>query len=713
MGDGARSGRVVVTAAGGSLRCKHVIHAVWPAAREKPNEGYKRLLEELFKEVICTAEERQMKSLALPPMTSGSCELSKGMIAQIIIDSILHYPFTVNSVLTDIRIVISDGETWSPFLKYAIDVKKSHPAACAGSTASKRNVQSQSGFTNDGPQCQPSALAAPGATVNHTTAYLTATPVPAEDMVEIPLEKTHRKMVIKKSHFVYEDVDIKVAAICSELRFREGVNKNLDAHVKGQLSEAVRGRYQDSKPDTFDVFTVHVQHATINCRYLVIVNILDRSLGTRHDARKYLQQIVQAVCQEADTLEMPSVAIAPNMFTVGGFQKGSILPEFIQVISQFRFTNDDFFTDVRFLANQNAFNSLVADAERTVGRVLRRIPQPPKVTNQPATDSSHHSSSPSPPAPVLGGGPVTPPAPVVGGAPVTPPAPVVGGAPVTPPAPVVGGAPVTPPAPVVGGAPVPPAAPVVGGAPVTPPASGMGSSKYTQLPSPGPGMTKLSEHVFFSLVCGDLCKVQADAVVVPVAPSLDLKSGVVLAVDAASGGAITRAVKVIKKTKQTALEGTAIPVAITSGLNCKQVILMIRNAKAKSEALDHACNEALKLAEGLDARSVTFPPISSNKGKDKLAKCMTGAFASFLPQNPQYTVMVTVVVKENDEATLKAFRSLAGEGTTDQGIDELPHQMNPDGDKFETPPDAPFQSHQEPPGLEDDPNVTDGPGTAV
>ena len=142
-----------------------------------------------------------MKSIALPLMTSGSCELSKELIAQIIIDSIVHYPFTVNSMLTDIRIVISDDETWPPFLKYAVEVKKSHPAACAGSTASKKNVESRSHFANEGPhEWQSSAIPEPGGSFNHSTAYLTTTPVPSEDMVEIPLEKTHRKMVIKNSH---------------------------------------------------------------------------------------------------------------------------------------------------------------------------------------------------------------------------------------------------------------------------------------------------------------------------------------------------------------------------------------------------------------------------------------------------------------------------------------------------------------------------------
>ena len=112
------------------------------------------------------------------------------------------------------------------------------------------------------------------------------------------------------------------------------------------------------------MFTVHVQHATFGCRYLVIVNILDRSLRTRHDAHKYLQQILQAVCQEADTLEMPSVVIAPSTFSIGGFQGGSILPAFITMINDFKFTNDDFVTDVRFLAlDQDSFNFLIAGAE--------------------------------------------------------------------------------------------------------------------------------------------------------------------------------------------------------------------------------------------------------------------------------------------------------------------------------------------------------------
>ena len=699
MGGGAQLGRVVVTEAGGSLRCKYVIHAIWPPARERPNEGYERCLDELCKQVLCTAEERQMESIALPPITSDSCELSKEVTAQVLIDSVLHYPYIVKSPVKDIHIVVSDKETLLPFLKYAEDIMKIHPTASTRSPTSKRNAPSQPHITHELPSgWQPFALRGPRLSVNQSAASPTATPVSADDVVEIPLEKTHRKMVVKKAHFIYEDADIKVAAICSELGFGAGVNKDLDGHLKGQLSEAVRGRYQYRRPGKFDVFTVHLQHASISCRYLVIVDILDRSLGTRHDAGKYLQQILQAVCQEADTLEMLSVAIAPITFTIGGFQKGSILPEFIRAINHFRFTNDDFLTDVRFLANQDAFNRLVADAERTVGRVLKRIPQSGKVTSQAPLDSAHPSSSLF----------LQPPAVVVCGISNNSPASEVSSSKgrvsrrIPQPAKVAGQAPLDFSHPTSSLQPQLPAL-VVGGGLDHLQASGIGTSRDTILPSLGSGMIKLSEHVFFGLACGDLCKVQADALVIPVAPSLDLKSGVVQTVETASGGAISRAVKQIQQTKQKVFDGTAIPLEISRGLNCKHIILLIRNAKGNSEALDHACRKALNVAEGLSVHSVTFPPISSNKGKDKLAKCMIGAFASFRPQNPQYIVSVTVVVRENDELTLKAFRSLVGEDA-DQGKDELPQV--PVSDVFVTPPGSPSQHHQGPPGLENEPNVT-------
>ena len=305
-----------------------------PDANERPHKECEQLLKLVCENVLRTAEAQGMTSVALPAISSGIYAMKKDVVAQILISTILHYPYQHSSPLKDIRIVLFEEETLRPFLQFASEVKQHMP---------------------------------PG------TAQWVIPVARSPDVVEIPLEKTHHKIVIKKAHFIYEDADIKVDAICSELGFETGYNKELDGHLKRQLSEAVRVRYQYRRPDRFDVFTVHAQHATFGCRYLVIVNIVDRSLGTRYDAHKCLQQILQAVCQEADTLEMPSVVIAPSTFSVGGFQGGSILPAFITMINDFKFTNDDFLTDVRFLAlDQKSFNFLIARAERHIGKSLRK-----------------------------------------------------------------------------------------------------------------------------------------------------------------------------------------------------------------------------------------------------------------------------------------------------------------------------------------------------
>ena len=268
---------MAVTGARGRLQCPSFIHAVGPDANERPHKECEQLLKLVCENVLRAAEAQGMTSVALPAISSGIYAMKKDVVAQILISTILHYPYQHSSPLKDIRIVLFEEETLRPFLQFASRVKQHMP---------------------------------PG------TAQLVTPVARSLDVVEIPLEKTHHKIVIKKAHFLYEDADIKVDAICSELGFGTGYSKELDGHLKGKLSEAVRVRYQYRKPGRFDVFTVHVQHDSINCRYLVIVNILDCSLGTRHDVHKCLQQILQAVCQEADTLEMPSVAIAPKTFVL-------------------------------------------------------------------------------------------------------------------------------------------------------------------------------------------------------------------------------------------------------------------------------------------------------------------------------------------------------------------------------------------------------------
>ena len=198
------------------------------------------------------------------------------------------------------------------------------------------------------------------------------------DGVEIPLEKTHRRLVVKKGRFLYEDADIKIAAICSEMGFIKGLNKNLNDQLKGRLQQTVDRRYQNGRPDKFDVFTVHCPPSTIGCRYLVVANILDRTLGSRQDHHKFFQQILHSVFKEADTLEMPTVAIATQSFAVCEFPEDTILPSFVRTLNQYQFTNDEFFSDIRILATSaEKLSHLIAVAERFLGKSL----------------TSHHTSS--------------------------------------------------------------------------------------------------------------------------------------------------------------------------------------------------------------------------------------------------------------------------------------------------------------------------------
>ena len=189
--------------------------------------------------------------------------------------------------------------------------------------------------------------------------------------VEIPLQKkVNRKVIVKKGGLLPEVTDIKVVAICSDLGFNVGTNKLLNDQLKGMLQLIVDRRYQQSKPARFDVFTIHCPPSTINCRFLVVANLVDRTIGTLPVHNKYLQQILHSVFKEADTLEMPSVAIAPHTFRVGGFVD-SVLSTFIKVFNQYHFTNDEFLTDVRFLAPTSSMvEQLIFEAEQFTDKQL-------------------------------------------------------------------------------------------------------------------------------------------------------------------------------------------------------------------------------------------------------------------------------------------------------------------------------------------------------
>jgi O-acetyl-ADP-ribose deacetylase (regulator of RNase III) len=348
------TGRVAVTEAGGKLLCKNIIHVVAPKRDQFTVERCQELLKYAVKNILECAEGRQIPSIALPPLFPDRSTVPTDQAVQHLIDAILHYPHNPNSSLKDIRIIISDENMLQPFLDQAQRVVHSMESLLSGATTPPPQNPPPTSPKPEVPQKAPSGVPSPRSESN---------------IMEIPLGKSNRRLTIRQQHFLYENTDIKIAAICSEMGFTKGINKNLNNALKGLLQETVDRRYTNGKPGKFDVFTVHCPPATANCRFLVVANILDRNLGEQEDHR-FLQQILHSVFKEADTLEMPSVAIAPHTFRVGGFVD-SVLSTFIKVFNQYHFTNDEFLTDVRFLAPTSSMvEQLIFEAEQFTDKQL-------------------------------------------------------------------------------------------------------------------------------------------------------------------------------------------------------------------------------------------------------------------------------------------------------------------------------------------------------
>ena len=544
MGGPLATGRVAVTNAGGNLRCEHVIHAVGLDAQAIPMDKCQELLEQVCQNILQCAEQHDMNSIALPAISS-SVSMPIDLVAQILIDTILRYSYKPDSSLKNIYIVINDREK-DAFLRYAHQIEASQTAMSATNKTDPAFPSSSHPQPSSSKQLSPSPKSE------------------VIEVMEIPLEKTHRRLVMKKNHFLYEDTDIKIAAICSEMGFTKGLNKNLNDQLKGQLQQTVDRRYQNGKPDKFDVFTVHCPPSTIGCRYLVVANILDNTLGKQKDNHKFLQQILHSVFKEADTLEMPSVAIIPNTFAIGGFPRDTILPSFIRMFSQYQFTNDEFLTDVRFLATDDAgLAALHAAAERTVGR-------PP---------SSKQKSNPVTIAP-----------------------------------------------------------------------------KFASPPDQNPGYgSKVSKIPAATVITGDIAQYAADAIVVPVSPSLDMKGATSKAINSISKGAV---LKYVSRLKGKLSEGNVIQVPCVEQWNIqsKYLFFLCRSQYTTMEILAKACKNALETAKSRRLQSIAFPPITSHQKKDLLAKAMMDVIKDFNDQN-QGLLSVTIVVKK-DDAIHKHFLQL-------------------------------------------------------
>jgi deltex-like protein len=109
-------GQVAVTLAGGSLKCRHIIHAIGPTNHEHNLTVCERLLHDVMNRVLQEAEKVSAKSIAIPAISSGIFGVGKELVAKCITDSIQSYNFRKPlPTLSDIRIVIIDHPTHRVF----------------------------------------------------------------------------------------------------------------------------------------------------------------------------------------------------------------------------------------------------------------------------------------------------------------------------------------------------------------------------------------------------------------------------------------------------------------------------------------------------------------------------------------------------------------------------------------------------------------------
>lgn len=110
-------GSVAVTKAGGSLRCKQVLHAVGPTSNHSDCAG---ALNFLMRNILNEVKKHNIRSIAIPAISSGIFGVDKNLVAQCIVDTLTQYTnYPKNpSLLSDIRVVIIDQPTYQCFVSY-------------------------------------------------------------------------------------------------------------------------------------------------------------------------------------------------------------------------------------------------------------------------------------------------------------------------------------------------------------------------------------------------------------------------------------------------------------------------------------------------------------------------------------------------------------------------------------------------------------------
>jgi O-acetyl-ADP-ribose deacetylase (regulator of RNase III) len=128
-------GSVVATPAGGSLKCKHVLHAVGPTSHYHDCEG---ALRHLVRNILNEAKKSKIRSIAIPAISSGIFGVDKNLVARCIMETLAEYPYPPNSdLISDVRVVIIDQPTYQCFVSRAQRMKLFPPPSVKKAPAKK------------------------------------------------------------------------------------------------------------------------------------------------------------------------------------------------------------------------------------------------------------------------------------------------------------------------------------------------------------------------------------------------------------------------------------------------------------------------------------------------------------------------------------------------------------------------------------------------
>ena len=113
-----QTGDVIVTAAGGNLKCKHIFHFAGPSSSYSVTDSsVSSILQNGINKILTEAEKVKAKSIAIPSVGAGSYLLKNEIIASTILHTIKEYQFATEEGVTDIFIVIFNNTVYPAFVK--------------------------------------------------------------------------------------------------------------------------------------------------------------------------------------------------------------------------------------------------------------------------------------------------------------------------------------------------------------------------------------------------------------------------------------------------------------------------------------------------------------------------------------------------------------------------------------------------------------------